>query len=92
MWTNAYSGRDVGRHLAELRKSRGISQIDFAESLGVSRTTLSALENGGSVSSTILIRAISLLGSRIVVAPKSATVAVSEAADAEAADAETVDD
>jgi HTH-type transcriptional regulator / antitoxin HipB len=86
VWTNAYSGRDVGRHIAELRKSRGISQIEFAESLGVSRTTLSALENGGSVSSTILVRAISLLGSRIVLAPKSAAVAVAEVTDIETAD------
>lgn len=91
MWTNSYSGQDVGRHIAELRKSRGISQVDFAEHLGVSRTTLSALENGKSVSSTVLIRAVILLGSRIVLAPKSATVAVSEAADADVANAEAAD-
>lgn len=81
MWTNAYSREEVGRHVAELRKSRGMSQAEFAEVLDISRTTLSALENGMPVSSKTLIRALSLLGSRIVIVPKSAQVAVREVLD-----------
>jgi transcriptional regulator with XRE-family HTH domain len=76
MWTNAYSTRDVGRHLARLRRAQGKTQAEFARSLGVHRSTLSSLENGGPVSSELMVRAISLLGSRIVIAPKPDRVSV----------------
>lgn len=76
-WTNAWSSEEIGRHIAELRKSRGIRQAEFARQLGVSRTTLSALENGGSVSFKLAVRAVSHLGSRFVIVPKDASVKVS---------------
>ena len=78
MWTNAFSSEDIGRHVAELRKEKGISQVEFAETLGISRTTLSGLENGHAVSTKVLIRAVSYLGSRLIIAPKSADVTVKE--------------
>lgn len=76
MWTNAYSTRDVGRHIARLRREQGRTQANFARALGVHRSTLSSLENGGPVSSELMLRAISLLGSRIVIAPKADRVSV----------------
>lgn len=78
MWTNAYSGEDLGRHIAGLRRAQGLSQAQFADAIGVSRATLSSLENGGSVSAQLLVRAINRLGSRIVVVPRTAQVQVSE--------------
>lgn len=78
MWVNAYSTEEIGRHIAELRRAQGVSQAEFAEELGVSRATLSSLENGGSVSARLLVRALRRLGSRIVVVPKSAEVTVNE--------------
>lgn len=81
MWTNAYSTEELGRHVAALRRAAGYTQAQYAERLGVHRSTLSALENGHAVSSELLVRALSLLGSRLVVAPKRATVTVVETAD-----------
>ncbi len=77
LWTNAWSSEDVGRHIAQLRKAKGLRQAEFAERLGVSRTTLSALENGKSVSFQLAVKAVSFLGSRFVIAPKSAQIRVS---------------
>lgn len=76
LWTNAWSSEDIGRHIAALRKARGLSQTEFAKQLRVSRTTLSALENGGSVSFKLVTKAMSYLGSRFVIVPKAAQVSV----------------
>ncbi|MBA2665771.1 MAG: helix-turn-helix transcriptional regulator [Trueperaceae bacterium] len=76
LWTNAWSSEEVGRHIAQLRKAKGLRQAEFAELLGVSRTTLSALENGRSVSFKLAVKAVSYLGSRFVIVPKSAHITV----------------
>jgi len=75
-WTNAWSSEDIGRHIAALRKAAGLRQAEFAEQLGISRTTLSALENGRAVSFKLAVKAVSYLGSRFVIVPKTAQVAV----------------
>lgn len=80
MWTNTYSTEDIGQHIAAMRKAAGHSQAEFAVLLGVHRSTLSSLENGAAVSSMLLVNAIAALGSRVVILPKSAAVAVTEAA------------
>ena len=38
--------RAIGRRLQEARKARGFTQREVAESLGVARTTITALEKG----------------------------------------------
>jgi transcriptional regulator with XRE-family HTH domain len=38
--------RDFGRHLATLREGRGISQEKLSELAGISRETISHIENG----------------------------------------------
>lgn len=77
-WTNSYSLEQTGAFLKRLRKEKGFTQEQFARKLGVSHATLSALENGGSVSTKTLEKAWQLLGLRLVLAPRSAQVRVVE--------------
>lgn len=53
-------------------------QSEFAHLLDVSHATLSNLECGKSTSTKTLQRALQLLGLRLVIAPKSALVTVTE--------------
>ena len=53
-------------------------QEEFAQKLGVSHTTLSNLEQGKNTSTKTLELALQLLGFRLVIVPKSATVRVTE--------------
>lgn len=75
-WTNAYTVKQVGTFLKKTRRERGYTQDEFAEMVGVSHATLSALENGKSVSTKTLELALQLLGLRLVVVPKNAEVSV----------------
>ena len=53
----------IGRNLKESRELAGFSQEDFAEKLGISRATLSAIENGhAAVDSSRLLVAARLVG------------------------------
>ena len=58
-----------GRFSQKTRKEKGYTQDEFAEIIGVSHATLSALENGKGVSSQTLMRAISDLGLKLGGAP-----------------------
>ncbi len=78
-WTNVYGLDHLGSFLRETRKERGYTQDEFAEIVGASHATLSALENGKSVSSQTLMRVVSDLGLKLVVLPKSARAEVHEA-------------
>ncbi len=56
----------IGRNLKEFRELAGFSQEDFAEKLGLSRATLSAIENGhSSIDSAKLVVAAHLLGRQV---------------------------
>ena len=78
MWTNAYSYEDIGQFLREARRARGITQAQMAKKLGFSTVTLSALETGKNVSSAKVGRYLQMLGYRMVIVPKSASVEVNE--------------
>ncbi|MBR2834237.1 MAG: helix-turn-helix transcriptional regulator [Coriobacteriales bacterium] len=78
MWTNSYSLEQLGSFIQEARKSQGMRQEEFAQKLGVSHTTLSNLEQGKNTSTKTLELALQLLGFRLVIVPKSATVRVTE--------------
>ena len=78
MWTNAYSREDVGAFLKEARRERGISQKQMAAKLGFSPVTLSALETGKNVSTEKVERYLQMLGFRIVILPKTASIEVRE--------------
>lgn len=75
-WSNIYSMEQLGAFLKQYRRARGLTQNDYAEMLGISHATLSALENGRSVSTLTLERALQWLGLRLVVLPKSADARV----------------
>lgn len=77
-WTNAYSLTEIGGFIRRVRQSHDITQAEFAQDLGVSRATLSSLENGGGVSAQLMMHALNLLGMRMVIAPKAANVEVRE--------------
>jgi transcriptional regulator with XRE-family HTH domain len=83
MWTNSYSLEQLGEFLQDVRKSQGITQLDFAKTIGVSHATLSNLEQGKNTSTETLQKALQYLGLRIVVAPKTADVTVNETIKAE---------
>lgn len=56
----------IGRNLKEFRDLAGFSQEDFAGKLGLSRATLSAIENGhSSMDSAMLVTAARLLGRQV---------------------------
>ena len=68
----AYSAADIGRAIKRLRRKRGMTQATLAEWCGVSRQTVVSMEQGGPVAMTLSLKALALLGAKIVVAPKSA--------------------
>jgi DNA-binding XRE family transcriptional regulator len=74
MLDEAYSAADVGRVIRRLRAQRRMTQATLAAWCGVSRQTVVAMERGGPVAVTAVIRAIALLGAKIVIAPKDALV------------------
>lgn len=75
-WSNIYSMEQLGAFLKQYRRARGVTQAQYAEQLGISHATLSALENGRGVSSTTLEKAFQLLGLRLIVLPKDAEARV----------------
>lgn len=77
-WVNAFSLEQVGAFLKSARRERGYTQQEYAEVIGISRATLSSMENGTPVMSCHLEKALQFLGFRIVVVPKSARVIVDE--------------
>lgn len=78
LWTNSYSLAQLGEFLQEYRRSKSIKQADFAKTIGVSHTTLSNLEQGKNTSTETLQKALSMLGLRLVIVPKTAHVIVKE--------------
>jgi transcriptional regulator with XRE-family HTH domain len=53
---------EIGRRLESLRLAQNISQSDLAAEAGVSRRTITRLENGGGISVETLIRIMRALG------------------------------
>ena len=75
-WSNIYSMEQLGAFLKQYRRAHGVTQAQYAEQLGISHATLSALENGRGVSCTTLEKAFQLLGLRLIVLPKDAEARV----------------
>ncbi|MCB7137554.1 helix-turn-helix domain-containing protein [Cellulosimicrobium marinum] len=45
-WTAPRNPRDLGTYLARVRRTRGLTQAQVADELGITRQYLSELENG----------------------------------------------
>lgn len=43
---NARTARDIGYHLAQMRKQRGLTQAQVAQAMGVSQARVSRMEHG----------------------------------------------
>lgn len=58
---------DLGKTIKDLRKEKGVTQEQLASSAGLSRATLSKLENGylGNVSVVTLANILNMLGYEI---------------------------
>lgn len=72
----AYGPVELGRAIKQLRRDRGMTQASLAGWLGVSRQTVVSMEQGGPVAMTMVMRAIALLGGKVVVATKGARVEI----------------
>ena len=75
MLHEAYDASDLGRAIKRLRADRRLTQDQLAGWLGVSRQTVISLEQGGPVSIAVAMRALAILGSKVVVASKGAILA-----------------
>lgn len=71
----AYDAAGLGRAIRHLRTDRRLTQEQLAAWLSVSRQTVVSLEQGGPVSLQVAMRALAILGSKAVVAPKDAILA-----------------
>ncbi len=74
----AYDTIGLGRAIRRLREHRGMTQGALAQWLGVSRQTVISMEQGGPVSVTAVMRAITLLGAKVVITRKGTRVTESE--------------
>jgi transcriptional regulator with XRE-family HTH domain len=70
-----FTTEDLGRAIRQLRKERGWTQAELAEWLGVSTITAGRMEHGAPVSIKGVIRAISLLGAKVIITHKGTPLA-----------------
>lgn len=70
MLHEAYDTTDLGRAIKRLRIEHHLTQDELAGWLSVSRQTVISLEHGGPVSVAVALRAVAILGNKVVVAPK----------------------
>jgi transcriptional regulator with XRE-family HTH domain len=61
---------ELGRQLRELRKSARLTQADLSARAGISRDTLSRVENGGSAETAIVQRVAAALGCQLAIEQK----------------------
>jgi DNA-binding XRE family transcriptional regulator len=67
----AYDAEGFGSAIRQARRARGWTQADLALWLGANRQTVLKLEAGGPVSLPFAMKALSMLGSKAVIARKS---------------------
>lgn len=74
-----YDTIDLGTRVRHARHDKGLRQDELAERLGVTRMTISRLENGQPVSVDTALKALSECGYALVVAPKFTRVTIEDA-------------
>lgn len=70
----AYDLADLGNTVRRARRESGMTQLELAERLGVTRMTLSRLEHGEAVSMDTAMRSLSECGYAVAIAPKFSTL------------------
>lgn len=65
-----YDTAEFGKGVRRVRRQAGYTQSELAERLGVTRMTISRLEQGQSVSVETALRALSECGYAVALAPK----------------------
>ncbi|MBU1251217.1 MAG: helix-turn-helix domain-containing protein [Actinobacteria bacterium] len=73
------SGRsrpDIGSAVRSARKRAGLTQVELADQLPISRTTLQRIERGGDSSLQALLSTTAELGLEIILVPRVAQVFV----------------
>ncbi len=75
-WSFVYGPDGVGRFLRRARRARGWTQAQFADRMGIDRTTVGSLERTGNVRLATALDAASFLGLDVVLVPRGATVRV----------------
>ncbi|MDP9115902.1 MAG: helix-turn-helix domain-containing protein [Actinomycetota bacterium] len=82
-WGRVLSPKDLGRFLADLRAERGLTQVQLADELGVSRRYVYEIENGKpSLYSDRLFATLRLLGAHLVIEADVEGSVVADEADA----------
>lgn len=76
VWYRARSRRDLGSAMRSARKREGVTQIELAERLNISRSTVQRLEHGEDVSVEAVLSSIAELGLEAIIVPKGAHVIV----------------
>ena len=63
----------LGQTISALRQQHGVSQLKMAEHLGISRTTINALENGrsGDIGIRKVMKILDYLGKELAIRDKS---------------------
>ena len=65
---------ELGRAMRDARKTRSMTQEELALAVGTSRYSVMSMERGGPVNAWIVLRAVAVLGGRIVLAGKNEQV------------------
>jgi transcriptional regulator with XRE-family HTH domain len=74
LWYRARTSAALGAAVHGARQSVGLNQDELAGRAGTSRPTLSRLERGLPVTTTVLLEALATSGYEIVVVPRGARV------------------
>jgi DNA-binding XRE family transcriptional regulator len=75
-WRRVHEAEGLGAAIAQLRHTRGLTQAELSEWLGVDRSTVVRLEAGDVAQLRRLMDALSVLGADLVVVDRTANVKV----------------
>lgn len=79
-WFRARTLTALGAAVAEIRRAAGLTQTDAADVAGSSRPTISRMERGQPVASSLLIAMLEGTGYEVVILPRGARVIVQDPA------------
>jgi transcriptional regulator with XRE-family HTH domain len=79
-WFRARTLAALGTAVAEIRRAAGLTQTDAADVAGSSRPTISRMERGQPVTSSLLIAMLEGTGYEVVIVPRGARVIVQDPA------------